>query len=377
MSRKSAFIYSEQFEKYPYPESCPFNTSRAGKTRKVLKSMGMLAGGSRVDVCQEQANEQILEIFHTRKYIDVLKKTSEGAFDIEALHMGLGTSDCPVFKGMYENSAIACGATVKGAEMIIQGQADVVFNPAGGLHHAHQERSSGFCYLNDVGIGCELLTKAGKRVLYLDVDVHHGDGVQDFFYYRDDVMTVSFHESGKTLFPGTGFEDEIGSGSGKGYSVNVPLPVGTYDQEYMRVFKTVVVPLIEFYEPDVIVFELGADTLAGDPLARLYLTNNTYADIINILLKYNKPILATGGGGYNIENTVRAWAFAWTVLSGQDDGSDMNIGMGGVMMESTDWQGGLRDRELVISGEQKNSVPTKIDSTIEAIRKNIFKLHGI
>jgi len=378
VSRKSAFIYSDQFEKYPYPESCPFNSSRAGKTRKVLRSMGMLAGGAnRVDVCQEQANEQILEMLHTKKYIDVLKKASGGNFDIEALNMGLGTSDCPVFKGMYENSAIACGATVKGAEMIIAGQAEVVFNPAGGLHHAHQERASGFCYLNDVAIGCELLSRAGKRVLYLDVDVHHGDGVQDFFYGRDDVMTVSFHESGKTLFPGTGFEDEIGSGGGKGYSVNVSLPVWTYDAEYMRIFKTVTIPLIEFYEPDVIVFELGADTLAGDPLAHLCLTNNTYADIINILLRYNKPILATGGGGYNVENTVRAWAFAWTVLSGQDDGCDMNIGMGGVMMESTDWQGGLRDREQVVSQEQREAVPVKIDSTIEAVKKNIFKLHGI
>jgi acetoin utilization deacetylase AcuC-like enzyme len=157
--------------------------------------------------------------------------------------------------------------------------------------------------------------------------------------------------------------------------VNVPLPVGTYDQAYMKAFEAIVVPLMTAFNPDVIVFELGADALAGDPLAHLYLTNNVYAEIINYLLRLNKPILMTGGGGYNIENTVRAWALAWTVLCGAD--SDTNPALGGVMLESTDWQGGLRDRVLAVSSQQRDAVMPAVEATIEAIKANIFPIHGL
>jgi len=214
-------------------------------------------------------------------------------------------------------------------------------------------------------------------VLYLDVDVHHGDGVAYGFYDRSDVMTISLHETPRALFPGTGFEDEIGSGEGKGYCVNIPLPIGTYDELYMKAFNEVAVPLIGAYNPDVIVFELGADALAGDPLAHLCLTNNTYAEIIEHLVSLNKPILATGGGGYNVENTARAWARAWSVLCGETVQDDMNIGMGGVMLESTDWRGGLRDREFVVRNQQREMVLVVLEKTIEKIKSNVFPLHGL
>jgi acetoin utilization protein AcuC len=190
-------------------------------------------------------------------------------------------------------------------------------------------------------------------------------------------MTISFHEDPRILFPGTGFENEIGDGPGKGYCVNVPLPVGTYDQAYMKAFEAIVVPLMTAFNPDVIVFELGADALAGDPLAHLYLTNNVYAEIIEHLLRLNKPILMTGGGGYNIGNTVRAWALAWTVLCGTDSGSADNLPLGGVMLESTDWQGGLRDRALAVSSQQRDAVMPAVEATIEAIKTNIFPIHGL
>jgi acetoin utilization protein AcuC len=228
-----------------------------------------------------------------------------------------------------------------------------------------------------VALACTILAEAGKRILYLDVDVHHGDGVAYAFYERCDVMTISLHENPKLLFPGTGFENEIGTGAGKGFCVNVPLPVGTYDEAYMKAFDAIARPLIEVFRPDVIVFELGADALAGDPLAHLYLTNNVYTDIIDSLLSFNKPILMTGGGGYNVENTVRAWALAWTVLCGADSDAQASLGAGGVMLETTDWQGGLRDRELAVSGQQQNAVTPAIQATIEAVKANIFALHGL
>jgi acetoin utilization protein AcuC len=222
-----------------------------------------------------------------------------------------------------------------------------------------------------------MLAENEKRVLYLDIDVHHGDGVQNAFYDRSDVMTISFHESPKTLFPCTGFVDEIGTGEGKGYCVNVPLPVGTYDEIYMKTFNTVAAPLIKAYNPDVIVFELGADGLAGDPLAHLYLTNNVYADIVAALKAFNKPILAAGGGGYHIGNTVRAWALAWSVFCGADTEQHTNIGTGGVLLESTEWQGGFRDRELPVSGQQRYTVDSAIAETIEVIKAKVFPIHGL
>ena len=297
--------------------------------------------------------------------------------DIELLNVGLGTPDCPVFPGMYEAAALAAGASLEGADLILNGNAQRVFNPSGGMHHAAREKCAGFCYLNDVALACKAFADAGKRVFYLDIDVHHGDEVANAFYDRSDVMTVSLHQNGRTLFPGTGFEQETGEGDGVGFCVNLPLPVGTYDAAYMDAFSQLVPPLIKAFSPDVFVFELGADTLAGDPLAHLQLTNNTYADVINCLLGFDVPILMTGGGGYNIPNTVRAWAFAWSVLTGNDRSLDMNLGMGGVMMESTEWQGGLRDRELPVTRQQQLAVQKSLRVSLDKLKRMVFPVHGI
>jgi len=375
--RKAVFIYSESFEGYHYPADCPFNTTRAGKARKILDSMGLLTGDGRGEVAPVAAERVVLKKFHSARYLRALKTAATGRWDTEALHMGIGTLDCPIFKGMYDYGALATGATLAGVKLIISGEAAAVFNPSGGLHHAGPERASGFCYINDVAIGCLVLAESGKRVLYLDVDVHHGDGVADAFYRRNDVMTISFHESGRTLFPGTGFEDEIGAGEGKGYCVNVPLPVGTYDEVYLKAFRNIAAPLMEAYNPDVMVFELGADALAGDPLAHLQLTNNVYADIVKHLVDFGKPILMTGGGGYHIGNTVRAWALGWSVLCGAEAPEDSNIGAGGVMLESTEWQGGLRDRELAVSKQQREAVEPVVERVIEAVKGNVFCIHGL
>ena len=302
-------------------------------TRRILLSMGMLSSSD--EVAPEPAPRDVLEKFHTPRYLDVMIEASNGKMDAEGLQMGLASPDCPVFAGMYEYAALACGATLAGTKAILEGRADVAFNPSGGYHHAGAALASGFCYLNDVVLGCLALAEQGMRVLVLDVDVHHCDGVQNAFYHRSDVCTLSFHESGRTLFPGTGFSDEIGQGDGRGYSVNVPLPEGTYDQAYMRAFEEVALPLIAAVAPDVIVLELGMDALAGDPLAHLCLTNNTYVDVVEAVQRFNKPILATGGGGYHPANTARGWALAWASLSGQDRTHTDAAGLGGVMLETS------------------------------------------
>ncbi|MHC5083882.1 MAG: acetoin utilization protein AcuC, partial [Planctomycetota bacterium] len=358
---------------------CPFKTSRAGQVRAMLDSMGLLTGPDKAEVPPVAATVEELSRFHEKPYLDALKQACEGRYEMDMLGMQLGTADCPVFCGMYTYSALAAGATITGAKLIADGKAHIAFNPSGGYHHAFPDRAGGFCYLNDIVMGCMTAAEAGMKVLFLDIDVHHCDGVQAAFYERSDVMTISTHQDGRTLFPGTGFIDEIGRGDGKGYAVNVPLPMGTYDEAYMKAFRALVLPLIHAYEPDAIVLEAGADTLAGDPLAGFTMTNNVFVEVINSLLMFGVPILATGGGGYNVENAVRAWSLVWTALCGEQRDDDMMAGMGGVMLASTDWAGGagLRDRILMTPAEQRQNVDPLVAEVIEQVKSTVFRLHGI
>lgn len=378
MSRaQTIFLYTDELERFRYPESNPLNTSRAGKTRAIVRSLGLLPGQDVSELAFEPAGRNVLERFHTRRYLDALQAAAGGRRDAEGFQMGLGTPDCPVFPDMYRYPALAAGGTVAGAELLATGAARIAFNPSGGYHHAGPETAAGFCYINDVVLGCMRLVDAGMRVLFLDIDVHHGDGVQAAFYDRRDVMTISLHESGKHLFPGTGFEHEIGEGDGKGYSVNVPLPVGTYDEAYVRAFRQVAIPLARAYQPDVVVLEVGMDGLAGDPLAHLRLTNNAHADVAELILGLDRPLLVTGGGGYHVENTVRGWALVWSVLCGRGTDSDALLGLGGVMMESTEWLGGLRDRALVIHADERAAVDSELARTVETLKRTVFPIHGL
>lgn len=376
---RKIFMHSQELEQFPYPDSSPFKTSRAGKVRQMLLSMGLLGKNDRVEVAPKRADRHTLLMYHTAAYLETLEQINNGGYEVEMLYMGLGTGDCPAFRGVYDYACWAAGATVTAAQCILDGTAHIAFNPSGGYHHAFAERAGGFCYINDVVLGCETLARAGKRVVFVDIDVHHCDGVQAAFYDRSDVMTISTHQDGRTLFPGTGFVDDIGEGEGRGYSVNIPLPPGTYDEIYMQAFRAVVLPLLHKFKPDVIVLEVGADTLAGDPLAGLSMTNNSMADVINLLLAFGKPILAVGGGGYNVENTVRAWALVWSALCGDQAGDDFMAGMGGVMLENMDWHGGagLRDRILIPSQPQRDTVAPAVKNAIEDVKRLVFPLHGL
>ncbi len=377
--RTAVFVHSADLDGNAYPDDCPFKTDRAGKAREIAASMGLLSGTGVREAPPVAASREEIERFHTPRYLDALQRAAEGHLDPEAFLMGLGTPDCPVFKEMYSYAALATGATLTAARLILEGEANVAFNPSGGYHHAGPEHAAGFCYVNDVALACGRLAEAKRRVAFLDIDVHHADGVQNAFYDRDDVLVVSMHESPKTLFPGTGFEHEIGTGRGTGYTVNVPLPAGTYDEAWLRAFRTIAVPVLEAYGPDVIVMEIGGDVLSGDPLADLRLTNNVLATAARRVLEFGAGLVATGGGGYNVENTARAWALVWSVLAGADGHDDAmsHVGLGGVMMESTDWLGGLRDRTLIIPDEDRARVDALLDATLDAVRKLVFPLHGL
>ncbi|MFM1943869.1 MAG: hypothetical protein RI897_2851 [Verrucomicrobiota bacterium] len=370
--RTLAFVYSPQIEQLSYPAACPFKTSRSTDTRKRLLNFGLLGSSRQMEApCQPATSTELLQ-FHHPDYLDTLQAATRGDLNVQALQMGLGTPDTPVFKDLYNYGTWACGASLEAARLLLQQKADITFALLGGFHHAMAQKAAGFCYLNDIVLACNLLAQHNQRVLCLDIDAHHGDGTQAAFYNRSDVLTVSFHESGETLFPWGGFETETGTGPGLGYNVNVPLPAGTYDEAFLHAFDQVVPPLIQRFKPDIIVVEMGMDTLAGDPLTHLQLTNNAHVEIAGRLLQFNSPLLITGGGGYHPENTVRGWTLAWQAFSGEID-QDYALGMGGVMLENTDWTGGLRDRNLPVSPEQRAKVEPAIQKTIQRLKELVLQ----
>jgi len=372
--RRLAFLYSPALADLNYPPECPFNTRRAVRTRERLLSFGLLDG--RDEVAPLPATRAAIEQFHTAQYLDELERATAGDLRVEGLEMGLGTPETPVFRDLWLYAAAAAGASLTAADLILAGKVDIAFNPWGGLHHALPERASGFCYVNDVVLACQRLAGQAKRVLCLDVDAHHGDGTQAAFYHRHDVFTISLHESGKTLFPWGGFEDEIGEGPGRGYNVNVSLPAETYDDAYWWAFREVVPPLVTAYHPDVIVLELGMDALAGDPLTHLRLTNNVFVDVLRRLQAFGVPLLVTGGGGYHIENTVRGWALAWKTLNGEEE-HDLSIGMGGEMLGTSEWAGGLRDHCLPVTDAQRRTVLPALEAAVRRVHELVFPLHGL
>lgn len=376
-ARQLAFVYAPVIEGLSYPPDCPFKTSRATLTRSKLASFGLLGAPNGPEVAARRATLAELQRIHSAAYLEELQRAAAGDLTAAGFRMGLGGPDTPVFADMLEYGVWAGGAGLVAADQLITGQADIAFNLLGGFHHAGPAHAGGFCYLNDVALTCDALARAGKRVVYLDVDAHHGDGVQEIFYERSDVFTISLHESGKTLYPWGGFESEIGRGPGLGFNANIPLPAGAYDDAFLVAFERVARPLIGAYRPDVIVLELGMDTLAGDPLTHLQMTNNIVVEVLKRLMEFQCPLLVAGGGGYHVENTVRAWALAWRTCLGGDEEDALSMGLGGVMLGSSEWAGGLRDRHLPIPAEQRAAVDTELQTAIAGIMKNVFPYHRL
>jgi acetoin utilization protein AcuC len=373
----NVFLYPAAIRETEYPDGCPFRIARAEQTYQKAKGLGVLSGSDRKVIIPTPATRAQLERFHTPEYLDELERASRGDLSESGLHRGLGTADTPIFPQMLEIGQAGAGAVLHGAQRLLDGEAQRVFSPLGGFHHAMRDHASGFCYINDIVLGALHLADAGKRVLILDIDAHHGDGMQAAFYDRADIMTISLHESGKYIFPETGFENEIGEGPGKGYNINLCFPPDTYDDIYLQAFHAVVPPLIASFRPDVIILELGMDTLASDPLTHLSLTNNAPAEIVRYIRDLNTPLLATGGGGYHVENTVRAWTRMWEVLCDDEQDPAMAFGMGGTLLETADWRGGLPDREAFTPAKIREQVDPEVRRTIALVREYVFPLHNL
>ena len=312
---RTALVYSPLFGTFNYGENHPFKLQRNRLAYDLMDAYGLLKlPHMQIRDCLPASDELLLS-FHDPAYIARLKEFSTSGEARADFRFGLGDAECPVFAGLYDYAALGAGATFEAARLVEEEGFDVAFNMNGGWHHAHRARASGFSYLNDAVVAINWLVARGRRVLYLDIDAHHGDGVQEAFYDTDQVLTISLHESGIYFYPGTGFEDEIGEGRGKGYSVNVPLLAHTDDAIYMKAFDEVAYPLIAAFNPDIIVTQIGADTFRTDPLTNLEITTHSYCEMLQKIKRFKIPWVALGGGGYELMNTARAWTLAWAIMN--------------------------------------------------------------
>jgi acetoin utilization protein AcuC len=266
---------------------------------------------------------------------------------------------------------------LQAARLVASGEVDVAFHIAGGLHHGRPDQASGFCYVNDLAIAITALVQQGYRVAYIDVDVHHGDGVQAAFYDTDQVLTISLHESGRFLFPGTGFVEEIGAGKGKGYAVNLPFPPGTDDALFSAGFAAIVPPLVEAYKPDVVVTQLGVDTFHDDPLAHGELTTTGFVTVLRQLKALAPRWMATGGGGYNLTNVARAWTLAWGVMNGMEVPDTLPEGVLPLMQQAGYAGRTLRDPERLPSQARQNRLRVEVQAAIAYLERHVFPIHGI
>lgn len=273
------------------------------------------------------ATEEEIGLIHHNEYINAVKLAGKGKISVEdGMIYGLGTEDTPFFTDMHEISSLVVGGTLKAVETIMEGKAEHALNLGGGLHHGFSKKASGFCIYNDTAIAIKyIVEKYNKRVLYIDTDAHHGDGVQTAFYESNKVCTLSIHETGRYLFPGTGYTSEHGKDKGFGYAFNIPIDAFTEDESYLNIYRKSVNEIAKYFKPDIIVSQNGADSHFLDPLTHLLCTTEVYREIPKlaheIAHKYcDGRWLAVGGGGYDIWRVVpRTWAMIWLEMNDISD----------------------------------------------------------
>ncbi|HCC68629.1 MAG TPA: acetoin utilization protein AcuC [Nitrospiraceae bacterium] len=374
---KAALVYSEDFQKYNYGPQHPLKMERLKLTYELLKAYGVLGSPDVAVFEPESAPYEEIVTFHTNEYIDVLKLIDKGIYPDNAGQYGLSWGDNPIFSGIYAGSLLTVGSTLKAVDIVLKNIAPAAFSIAGGLHHAMPGRASGFCYLNDPVIGINRILRDGKTVAYIDIDAHHGDGVQFAFYNTSKVLTISLHETGSFLFPGTGDVTEIGKGEGRGFSVNLPFYPETRDEVYLWGFKEIVPPILDAFKPDILVTQLGADSLYNDPLTHLELTNLAFKEMISFFKNLKIPWVALGGGGYNILNVAKAWGLTFSMMAGVELDKELH----GAFKKILDREGinaelpGIIDMPL----EQKDQKKQRqfAQKGVEYIKKEVFPIFGL
>nr|XP_025132622.1 histone deacetylase 8 isoform X5 [Bubalus bubalis] len=270
------------------------------------------------------ASMEEMASFHTDAYLQHLQKVSQDGDDDhpDSIEYGLGY-DCPATEGIFDYAAAVGGATITAAQCLIDGMCKVAINWSGGWHHAKKDEASGFCYLNDAVLGILRLRRKFDRILYVDLDLHHGDGVEDAFSFTSKVMTVSLHKFSPGFFPGTGDVSDVGLGKGRYYSVNVPIQDGIQDERYYHICESVLKEVYVAFNPKAVVLQLGADTIAGDPMCSFNMTPVGIGKCLKYILQWELATLILGGGGYNLANTARCWTYLTGVILGKTLSSEI------------------------------------------------------
>lgn len=384
MGNRVAVVWDEAFLGYQLSPEHPLNPIRLDLTIRLAREFGVLDG---VDLLAPVlAEDTEIELVHEPGYLTAVQAAPTAGWDVGH---GLGTPDNPVFEDMHEASKLIAGGSLVAAREIVAGRADRAVNIAGGLHHAMADHAAGFCVYNDCAVAIAwMLANGVERIAYLDVDVHHGDGVQAAFYDDPRVLTVSVHQHPRTLWPGTGYPSELGGPSATGSAVNLALPMGTRDGGWLRAFGAVVPALLDEFRPQVLVTQCGADTHYEDPLAELSLSVDghraTYRLLRDLAERYaGGKWLALGGGGYSLFRVVpRSWTHLLATVLDRDLASETALPAGWLAHTSA-VAPNVPLPTAMTDGADPAAVPwdgtadTPLDNAILATRRAVFPLHGL
>jgi acetoin utilization protein AcuC len=373
----TALVHSEEWRRFDYGPEHPLRMERLGLTWRLIEAYGLHALPRAKVLTPEPADLAAIARFHARDYLEVLRAASAGDWVPEAARYGLGPGDNPIFPGLWEAAQLVAGGSLLAAGLVAEGEAARAFHFAGGLHHALPDRASGFCYVNDAVLAIMRLRDRGWRVAYVDIDAHHGDGVQFAFYGDPAVLTISTHERGDRLFPGTGFVDEMGEGEGVGYAVNLPLQPFTDDEVYLPAFEAVVPPLLAAFAPDVLVLQLGIDSHRTDPLTHLALTVQGFGAAVRRLVAACPRVVALGGGGYDLPNVARAWTLAWALVNEVALPDALPEPALGELRRAGLEGSTLSDPPAELPADTRRWAREYAARQVAAIQEKIFPLHGL
>jgi acetoin utilization protein AcuC len=386
MTGRAHVFWDDALLGYDFGPSHPMSPVRLDLTMRLARALGVFDAASLVTPTMATVDE--LGRVHRPEMIDAVQRCSASGSDGDLTH-GLGTPDVPTFEGMHEVSSLVVGATLGAARAVHSGAAEHGFSPAGGLHHAMPNSSGGFCVYNDVAVAIsDLLDKGVERIGYVDVDVHHGDGVQTAFWDDPRVLTISLHQHPHTLYPGTGWAEDIGEGAGEGYAVNVALPPGVGDEGWLRALHSTVPHLLEAFSPQVLVSQHGCDSHVLDPLANMALTVDGQRLAAVALHRWAHEHAAgrwvgTGGGGYALVDVVpRIWTHVMAEMSAMPIAPATEV--------PEEWRGFVASRlgrvapRRMTDGADPSVVPwgagydpaDPVDRAIMATRRAVFAHHG-